>query len=700
LDHLDGLDEVVLVADPSGRVLYANETARHLHPHLTDLLVEERRLDALFPDSTVASLGEVIRQALAGRGWTGRMPVIEADGTAADTDVSFSSLRHDGLVVAVLCVIDHSTTPRGHAREARRLGDRLSRLARVAAELGTAETIETITKVVTSVAADAVGATVASLSLLTDPDTLTLVALRGGREGAAERWATYSVHDRTPTGDAVRTGQMVVLTGKDAINERYPGLERAAPGERSMIALPLQVVGRPMGAISLSFPGRRGLDSVELEFLRVLADSCAQALQRLRAERDAEEQAARIRFLADATTELSASLDYQLTLANVARLAVPRFADWCAIDVVADDRLHRLAVEHVDPAKVELAAELERRYPADPASPAGSWAVLRSRTSLIVPEITDRMLVASAVDEEQLRLTRALGLSSALLVPLVARGKAFGVMTWVSAESDHRYSDTDARFAEDLAARAAIAIDNAQLHSQTRQAAEELQRAVLPDSHVRIPGWTVASCYNPSGRTEVGGDFFDVLALSDNRLAVFVGDVMGRGVEAAAAMAQMRAAVRAYIAIDPAPTAVLGNLDRFFSTYAVSQLVTLVYVLAEPDVDRITVINAGHPAPVLLRADGSLEQLPDADEAPLGLHPGARRPLTRPFHAHDAVLAFTDGLVERRHEDIDRGQQRLRDALQSLGRTEVAESLAALVETVRDPTRDDDVAAVLVRRLT
>jgi GAF domain-containing protein len=280
-----------------------------------------------------------------------------------------------------------------------------------------------------------------------------------------------------------------------------------------MAALPLRVVGRSVGVLTFSFPGRREMDTAELEFFGIVADSCAQALERIRAERNAEDQAARLRLLADATTELSKSLDYEVTLANVARLAVPRFADWCAIDVVEDNQLHRLAVEHIDPDKVRFALELEQRYPSDPEAPGGPWDVIRSRQPLLVPEITDEMLVAAARDEEHLRLARELQLRSAVTVPLLARGRAFGVMTWVSAESGLRYTDADVTFAEDLAKRAATAIDNAQLYSQTKETAVRLQQAVLPDLSASIPGWEVASVYDPAGRTDVGGDFYDALPL-------------------------------------------------------------------------------------------------------------------------------------------------------------------------------------------
>ena len=197
------------------------------------------------------------------------------------------------------------------------------------------------------------------------------------------------------------------------------------------------------------------------------------------------------------------------------------------------------------------------------------------------------MLVAGAVDEEQLRIARDLHLRSALTVPLVARGKVLGVLTWVSAESERLYTADDLALAEDLARRAAIAIDNAELHSQTLAAAVQLQHAVLPEAMPVVTGWEVASYYSPSGRTEVGGDFYDAVPLGDGRLALFVGDVMGRGVAAAAAMAQMRAAVRAYAAVDPTPEVVMPKLDLMFAQYRTDQLVTLVYLVVDPARDEL-----------------------------------------------------------------------------------------------------------------
>jgi serine phosphatase RsbU (regulator of sigma subunit) len=188
-----------------------------------------------------------------------------------------------------------------------------------------------------------------------------------------------------------------------------------------------------------------------------------------------------------------------------------------------------------------------------------------------------------------------------------------------------------------------------------------------------------------------------VLPLDGEWVALFVGDVMGRGVSAAAAMATMRAAVRAYVAVDPTPAAVLSRLDVMYTRYPTDQLVTLVYLVADPERGELVVANAGHPPPLLLRADSSVEQLPSADGAPLGVPAQQRGQTVATFGTGDTLIAFTDGLIERRDEDITEGQDRLRQAVAVMSGGDLDEALARMVEAVRDPSRDDDVAAVAAR---
>jgi PAS domain S-box-containing protein len=207
----------------------------------------------------------------------------------------------------------------------------------------------------------------------------------------------------------------------------------------------------------------------------------AESLRREQAARvEAEAAQQRLAFLAEASSTLASSLDYHLTLAAVSKLAVPRLADWCAVDVVEPDgSLRRVAVVHTDPAKVALAYELQRRYPPDPETPRGVYHVLRTGQAEFYPEISDSLLEATGLDEEQLHIIRELGLKSAITVPMLARDRAFGAITFVLAESGRHYDEADLALAEELAGRAVLAIDNARLHQETKKANEELERRVL-----------------------------------------------------------------------------------------------------------------------------------------------------------------------------------------------------------------------------
>jgi PAS domain S-box-containing protein len=192
---------------------------------------------------------------------------------------------------------------------------------------------------------------------------------------------------------------------------------------------------------------------------------------RKRVEEQADREYRRTVFLAEMGKLLSKSLDYEQTLKTVASLAVPTLADWCAVDILQDDgEIARLAVTHVDAAKIDLARELRRRY-EDPTAPHSVPHVIRTAVPALIPEITDAMLVAAAHgDEERIRLVRSLGLTSYICVPLVAGGRAMGAITLVTAESNRRYTEDDLRFAEDIASRAAMAVENAQSYRQLQHA--------------------------------------------------------------------------------------------------------------------------------------------------------------------------------------------------------------------------------------
>jgi PAS domain S-box-containing protein len=183
------------------------------------------------------------------------------------------------------------------------------------------------------------------------------------------------------------------------------------------------------------------------------------------------------KFLAEASSTLSSSLDYEDTLASVARLAVPHFADWCSVDITGDDgRFSRLAVAHVDPEKIKWAREIYERYQPEPTEPQGIYNVLRTGRSELYADIPDELLVQGARDEEHLTIMREVGLRSAMIVPLKVRESVLGVITFVNTDSSHRYAEKDLAMAENLASRAALAIDNARLFRAEQQTRREAER--------------------------------------------------------------------------------------------------------------------------------------------------------------------------------------------------------------------------------
>src|SRR5215203_241119 len=185
-----------------------------------------------------------------------------------------------------------------------------------------------------------------------------------------------------------------------------------------------------------------------------------------------------LRFLAESGATLSSSLDYRDTLANVARLAVPTLADWCAVDVMEEDgTVERLAVEHSDPEKVALAYELQERYPSDPETTRGARKVLKTGEPDMMAEIPEELLDQVAMNVEHRTIMRELGLRSYMVVPMVARGRSHGAITLVSAESGRRYEETDLRLAEELARRAALAVDNAKLYEEAQREIAERRDA-------------------------------------------------------------------------------------------------------------------------------------------------------------------------------------------------------------------------------
>ena len=592
----------------------------------------------------------------------------------------------------------------GDNRPASTIAPRLLELGRIAADLANAVSMDDLTEIITERASVMIGASRAVLAVRDGRHRLRTIGSHGLSPSMARQWSSFDIRVATPITDAVRTREAVVVPDRAGLLERYPDLDDGQ--ERFTVALPLvsPTSGDSVGAVGFRFDGRRSQpDADEVSVLRFLADMCAQTMLRLRAEAESADRAARLEFLAHASQALAESLDYRDTLRQVASLAVPTHADWCSVQLLDDGVLRTLAVAHVDPAKVQMAKELETRWPPDPERPGGAAQVARTGESLLVEEVTDEMLVAAARDEEHLRLARTLGLQSAMSVPLRASDRVIGVLTFIAAESGRRYTTGDVAFAEDLARRAGLAIDNADLYSQTRRVASVLQATLLPHDLPEVPGWQVGMVYRQAGRNDVGGDYFDVSTLGDGLVFAFVGDVMGRGVDAAVAGSRMRSATRVLVTQDADPGALASAMDRLMSIQPPTPMASAAYVLFDPAHHRLATVVAGHPPPLLMH--GGSSRYVTEDGSPVHGIGVVQRPVVRlPFAVGDLLLLYTDGLVERRGESIDIGLKRLQAAADEMlggitDDTDLDEVLHVLAEAVTDPDRHDDVAVLAFRRV-
>lgn len=372
------------------------------------------------------------------------------------------------------------------AQRLRQTTERLVGLQAVTEALSKALTPEQVADAVIGHGVQALGARAGSLVLITpSADELEIVKTIGYALESVEPYRRFRLDAPLPLSDAARTGQPVYLEHWQQWVERYPNVlsdTQRTDHNDSWAAIPLRAAGRILGGIGLTFPGARAFSEDDKAFMTALARQCAQALERARLYAEAQTTAQRAAFLAEASAALSSSLDYQTTLSQLAALAVPRLADWCGVDIVGEDgEIDRLAVAHVDPAKSEWAKELRRRYPSDPNADRGVPQVLRTGRSTFAPFITDEQLADTARDSEHLAMLREIGFRSVMIVPLTARGRTLGALILVTSdESGRRFDESDLGFAEDLAGRAALAVDNARLY-QNERAAERHKGATLAE---------------------------------------------------------------------------------------------------------------------------------------------------------------------------------------------------------------------------
>jgi len=513
-----------------------------------------------------------------------------------------------------------------------------------------------------------------------------------------------SLQEVLPEADSSLVGQLrsVIATGEPVTDPEVHIATPREPGRTRIFNASYYPVHSPDGEVI--GVGAVISDITERQHAQI---ALAQALEREREARAAAEAAERrARFLAEASALLDASLDYETTLQNVARLVVSQMADWCGVDIVEPSGdLRSVAVAHVDPDKVKWAREISQRYPPDMNATTGVPNVIRSGLPELYPEIPSELLEQAAVDDEHLELVRQLQLKSIIIVPMLARGRTLGAISLISAECGHSYDETDLALAEELARRAAMAVDNARLYTELSRIADTLQAELLPTEIPNIPGIDVAVRYRAAGElNRVGGDFYDVFGRGANEWAVVIGDVSGKGAPAAAVTALARYTLRTATVNAQTPSVALDALNEALLERRRDQefcSVALAFVTLRDNGLDVKLTLGGHPPALIKRASGELEHRgspglligfvrdPPLVDDDIRLEPG------------DTLLLYTDGVTDASRDGDRFGDERL-DALAGalspvLHAAEVAETIEHTAVAHADDQPQDDMALVVLQ---
>lgn len=433
---------------------------------------------------------------------------------------------------------------------------------------------------------------------------------------------------------------LVAIIPAAYLGRLWPGLVAAGLSWGAMVAF-LRSPGEPLV--------RQPYDSVALVlFIAVAALVAVEEAARARGSRTQD----RLAFLAEANRTWMASLDYERTIDEFARLTVPRLADWCAIRVRTEgDPELRSYVAHHDPEKMRALTEIGEPFPpqaADRSSPLAQ--ALTSGRRFVFPRITEDLLRQWAGDEQVFERLSELRLFSGIVVPLLGMHGVQGALALVTAESRRRYSAADLPFFEELARAAASAIENARLHQSQSRMAQTLQSSLLTTDIPEIPGVDVVVRYRPAGEGAlVGGDFYDVFEAGEGSWAVALGDVSGKGPEAAAVTGLVRYTVRAAIVREVKPSSVLEAVNRQILRQNVARFCTAVVARVDRTASGLSMLVScgGHPPPLVYRREQRVESIectgsllgvwpdPDLVDVPVQLGPG------------DAIVFYTDGIIER-----------------------------------------------------
>ncbi|WP_369173370.1 SpoIIE family protein phosphatase [Streptomyces sp. R28] len=665
---LDVLSVAAVVVDADGRIVFWTPQAEDLFGYTSEEALGTYAARLFIHPEHLPAVAKLFAEVLkTGRSWAGAFPVRHKDGSTVLTEFRNMRLLDDlGDVYALGIAADHSL------------------LQRVETDLALCERL--------------INQSPIGIALL-DPDLHYLLvnpALERIDATPAEDHVGRRLRETLPLPDidTIESAlRQVLTTGTPLLDQYHVGRPPADPDHEH--------------AWSLSF---YRLDDSSGRVLGA-AISFVDVTERHRAAAEADRARRRLALVADASTRVGTTLEVERTARELADIAAPELADVVAVDVLDSALACRRMRKPDNGPELFRALALKAAYPSvalRAADPPGDLAAydgdrlvtlcVHTARPVLVRHVGEHDLRRIARDDEATSLLARAGVHSYLAVPLIAHGEVLGALDLKRTRNPVPFDQDDVVLAGELASRAAVAIDNARWFQSVRNTALTLQRSLLPDHPPHHTGLELASRYQPAQATsEVGGDWYDVIPLTDDKTALVVGDVMGNGIDAAATMGRLRTATCAYADLDLDPGAVLQHLDKITCDLE-HYIVTCLYAVYDPRTKQCQIANAGHMPPALARPGRAPELLELPTGAPLGVGGIPFEATTVDLDPGDLLVLYTDGLVETRLHPIDERLNVLLGFLDEPHRP-LEETCDLLLYGLRHPDDHDDVALLVARVL-
>ena len=654
-----------------------------LTPEITDemisALIEDPELLATVRDLHLRCAMVV---PLTARGRTfGALTLVGAEThetyTPADLELAEEIADRAALAIDTARLFAAESEARAHALEEARRNEVLKD---VTAAFGRAATVDEVMRAMLDDGVRTAGAAAGTVGLVGADRQVELMGVSGYDTDDHPYWHAFSLDDELPLAEAIRDRRPVVLSTTAERDERFPSLAgRGEQRDHALVCLPLLLGDVAIGGFSASYPPDTDFGPDDLSFLKAIGEQCAQAIDRARARERATRARTRFDALATASRALARTLDHDETARTAVQLALDILGRRATLVLRDRDRLTPIAAG--DPAGIML-------FPTERDAP--------TLDDVVTAAIVD------AIRERAPELMRDAGDMPAVVLPLTIAGSTFGALVVEDPILDFD-DEEELAFAREVVRRMARAVENARLYRDKDHAARTLQQSLLPPKLPEVPGVEVEALFLPAlSGYEVGGDFYDVFEIGDGRWAVVVGDVCGKGVEAAALTGLARHTLRALSDVDR-PSQALDALNRaLLREHLDGRFCTVALAFVQPDSGggaRVEVASGGHPLPQHLTSDGTTNRVGNhgtllgvADRIKLAdddlrLEPG------------ESLVLFTDGILAKDEASGDDSKALARAFGEgpAASAAELRDRIATSVNELIAEEQYDDVAVLVVR---